>query len=78
MKRQVGAARRFEEIRTRQRELEIALALVDLDALDGSRERLRASLTENETEREGAAGRVAALEADIERLRGHSAEADSR
>ena len=60
LKRQVGAARRFQEMRDRARELDLQLAFVELSHLDGERRTLENSLRENLTERDGAAGRVAA------------------
>jgi chromosome segregation protein len=63
-------------MRDRMRELEVALAMVELEALSGEGARLSATLEENVTERDGAAARVAALEADIETCRAESAEAD--
>jgi chromosome segregation protein len=78
LKRQVGAAQRFQEIRDRQRELEVALAWVDLEEMDQRAASLREALTENETERAGAAGRVAAVEAELEALRVRMAEAERR
>jgi chromosome segregation protein len=78
LKRQVGAAQRFQEIRDRQRELEVALAWVDLEDMDGRTASLREALAENETERLGAGGRVAAVEAELETLRVRMAEAEHR
>ncbi|NNE42827.1 MAG: AAA family ATPase, partial [Gemmatimonadetes bacterium] len=78
LKRQVGAAQRFQEVRDRQRELEISLAMVDLVEMQTRMEELREGLRENETEREGASSRVSALETDIETLRTESADADRK
>jgi chromosome segregation protein len=78
LKRQVGAARRFQEVRDRRRELEIALALVDHEQAGAEVTRLRRSLEENRTEREGAQGKVAAIEADLETHRVRMAEIDHR
>lgn len=77
LKRQVGAAQRFQEMRDRLRALDVALAATEVDALNREGERLIASLAENATERDGAAGRVAALDADIETRRLKAAEADA-
>ena len=77
LKRQVGAAQRFQEIRDRQRALEVQLAAADL--VEKSREVgvLAEGLRESTAERDGAAGRVAALGVDIENLRAQSAESDA-
>jgi chromosome segregation protein len=77
LKRQVGAAQRFQEMRDRLRGLDVALAATEVDALNHEEERLAASLTESITERDGAAGRIAALDADIETRRLKAAEADA-
>jgi chromosome segregation protein len=77
LRRQVGAAQRFQEARDRQRQLEIALAMVDLTAMSEEEARRQTALDEHRTERDGAAGRVAAVEADIETRRLEMAEADS-
>ncbi|MBZ0268650.1 AAA family ATPase, partial [bacterium] len=77
LRRQVGAAKRFQEARDRQRELEIALAMVDVTGMAEEEERRRTALDEHRTERDGAAGRVAAVEADIETRRLEMAEADT-
>ncbi len=66
LKRQVGAARRFQEVRDRLRELEIALALVDVETWRREEEELRKSHGDNLAERDGAVGKVAALETDVE------------
>jgi chromosome segregation protein len=77
LRRQVGAARRFQELKERRRELEIALALVDLAELRGRESELERTHSENRAERDGAQTRIAALETDLESLRLKSAEADS-
>ncbi|MFN8176585.1 MAG: chromosome segregation protein SMC [bacterium] len=77
LKRQVGAAQRFQEIRDRVRTLEIALAAADVDALNREGERVAASLVESVAEKDGAAGRVAAMDAEIETRRLKAAEADA-
>ncbi|MCA9753981.1 MAG: chromosome segregation protein SMC, partial [Gemmatimonadetes bacterium] len=76
LKRQVGAARRFQEMRDRQRELEVALAAVELSRTAEEAMQLETSVSESLTERDGAASHVAALEADIESRRLGMAEAD--
>jgi chromosome segregation protein len=78
LKRQVGAAQRFQEIRDRQRELEVALAWVDLEEMERRSAALREAMAENETERLGASGRVAAIEAELEALRVRMTEAEQR
>ncbi len=77
LKRQVGAARRFQEARDRQRELEIALAMVDVQRMRAEEDAGREALQDHVTERDGALGRLAALESDIEthRLEATRAEA---
>ncbi|HMB69300.1 MAG TPA: chromosome segregation protein SMC [bacterium] len=77
LKRQVGAAKRFQEIRDRQRELEVGLALVELDEMETRGRQLREALSENSAERDGSAAKVAALETEIEGLRSRSAQADN-
>jgi chromosome segregation protein len=69
LKRQVGAAQRFQEARDRQRQLEIALSMVDVVAMRRGEEECREALEEHLTERDGASGRLAALETDIESRR---------
>jgi chromosome segregation protein len=76
LRRQVGAARRFEQIRERQRELEIALALVQSSEQGGRQSVLEESRAESVTERDGAAAKTAALEVEIEEVRVRSAEID--
>jgi len=76
LRRQVGEARRFQECRDRLRELEVALAMADVEEMRGRSERLRVALAENVTERDGATARVSTVEADIETLRADSARAD--
>jgi chromosome segregation protein len=77
LKRQVGAAKRFQEIRDRQRELEIGLAMVELEEMEARARQLREALADNAAERDGSAAKVAALEAEIEGLRSRSAQADN-
>jgi chromosome segregation protein len=76
LRRQVGAARRFQEIRDRQRELEVGLALVELDEMESRARSLREALAESTAERDGSAAKVAALETEIEAHRSRSAQAD--
>jgi chromosome segregation protein len=76
LKRQVGQAQRFQEVRDRFRDLEIALATADVEEMRRKVESLRAALAEDVTERDGAAARVAAVAAGVETLRAESAEAD--
>lgn len=78
LKRQVGAARRFQELRDRQRDLEVSLAVVELHEVLSTLRELEQGLTENRTERDGAAGKVAALDAEIESRRLRMAEADGK
>ncbi len=77
LRRQVGAARRFQEFRDRMRELEVALAFVDFEELRRRAAELERTRGENTAERDGAQSRIAALETDLESLRLKSAEADS-
>ncbi len=77
LKRQVGAAQRFQEIRDRLRALDVGLAAEEIRGLDAEEERLRAALSESLAERDGATARVAALDADLEARRLKAAEADA-
>jgi chromosome segregation protein len=77
LKRQVGAAQRFQEMRDRLRALDVALAAAEVEDLNREEERLARSLAEGAAERDGAAARVAALEADVESRRLAAAEADA-
>ena len=77
LKRQVGAAQRFQEIRDRLRVLEVGISASEVHDLAAEGERLAAALMESTTERDGAAARVSALDAEIEGRRLKAAEADA-
>ncbi|GJM43379.1 MAG: chromosome partition protein Smc [Gemmatimonadota bacterium] len=77
LKRQVGAAQRFQEARDRQRELEVALAMVDLTEMTNEEQRRTETLSEQTTERDGASSRVASFEAEIESRRLEMTQAES-
>ena len=78
LRRQVGAAKRFQEIRERLRELEISLALFDVDGFLQAEGELREARADNLAERDGAQGKVAALETQAETHRVHLAEIDRK
>ncbi|MDP6529128.1 MAG: chromosome segregation protein SMC [Gemmatimonadota bacterium] len=78
LKRQVGAARRYQEVRDRLKGLEVSLAACDLSSIHKERASLDEGVAEHRTERDGAQARIAAMEASIEELRLKSADAETR
>jgi chromosome segregation protein len=76
LKRKVGAARRYQEIRDRLRSLEIGLALVDVQAMRTDHHALEAAMEDRGRERDEALTKTSVLDAEVEELRRRAAETE--
>lgn len=76
LKRQVGAARRYQEIRDRLRSLEIGLALFDVQMMRTDQSAFDAAMEEHGRERDEAATKTTVLDAEVEELRRRAAETE--
>src|SRR5688572_1068355 len=66
LKRQVGAARRYQEIRDRLRSLDIGLSLVDVQAMRAEQSALGAAIEDRGRERDEAQTKTSVLDAQVE------------
>ncbi len=76
LKRQVGAAQRWQEVRDRLRALEVQLALVDVHRMRTEEDELGRTIGEGERARDEAHVQLARLDAAVEEARSRSAETE--
>ncbi|HET9888017.1 MAG TPA: AAA family ATPase, partial [bacterium] len=76
LKRQVGAARRYQEIRDRLRSLEIGLALFDVQAMRAEQSGLDTVMDDRGRERDEAQTKTSVLDAEVEELRRRATETE--
>ncbi len=77
LKRQVGAAQRWQEVRDRLRALDVQLALVDVQRMRDEERTLAGTMDEEGRVRDEAHGQLARLDAAVEEARGRSAETET-